>query len=227
MHIAVLVTNTDESEFAARWPKDDEKFISMMQRVRPDWRYSAYWATRGELPESFAGIDGLLITGSPASVNSGAPWIAPLLALLREAFVQEVPMVGACFGHQAIAKALGGAVGKNPGGWVHGLVDVRFADGEELPLYASHSEQVLALPEGAEVIAEGPGCAVAGFRIGRAMTTQYHPEMAPEFIAALTEEIADELPGDVIAGARKSLSRNAEMDAMAERMARFFEGKSA
>ena len=32
----------------------------------------------------------------------------------------RVPLFGACFGHQAIALALGGSVEANPGGWVFG-----------------------------------------------------------------------------------------------------------
>lgn len=228
MRIAVLMTNTDESDFSNSWPKDGEKFPAMMRRVRPEWEYVVYSVKDGVFPEVLTGIEGVLITGSPHSVNSGDAWVERLFGLIRDIYAAGVPMFGACFGHQAIAKALGGDVAANPKGWVFGLVEKRFADGRSLPLYASHSEQVTKMPKGAEVIASGPDCDVAGFVMGRGvMTTQYHPEMEPAFIAALVEHLADELPSDVTERARASLVKEADMQAMAERIALFLEGQSA
>lgn len=228
MRIAVLMTNTDESAFSTRWPKDGEKFPAMIRKVRPEWAFEVYPVKDGVFPDTLAGLDGVLITGSPHSVNAGDAWVTRLFALIREVWAAGLPMFGACFGHQAIAKALGGSVGPNPGGWVFGLVEQRFADGCVLPLYASHSEQVTRLPKGAEAIASGPDCAVAGFVMGPAvLTTQYHPEMTPQFMAALVEHLADALPNDVTERARQSLVKEADMAAMAERIALFYEGKSA
>ena len=227
MRIAVLMTNTDESEFARQWPQDGEKFPAMMRLARPDWDFVVYSVKDGEFPESLEGIDGVMITGSPASVNSGAPWVAQLEAVIRELVAARVPVFGACFGHQAIAKALGGKVERNPGGWVFGKVDKRFADGRKLSIYASHSEQVSVLPDGAVVIAEGPGCPVAGFVIGDGvMTTQYHPEMEPEFVEALIDELAEELGPEVTTRARASLGEAPDMSEAAEWIAQFLEGKS-
>lgn len=228
MRIAVLMTNTDESDFSNAWPKDGEKFPAMMARVRSDWEYVVYSVKDGVFPDSLEGLDGVLITGSPASVNSGASWVERLLELIRDIYAADIPMFGACFGHQAIAMAFGGTVGKNPEGWVHGLVEARYSDGKQYALYASHSEQVTKLPQGAQPVAEGPGCDVAGFMIGNGvMTTQYHPEMEPEFIAALTDYIGDELGDDIAARAHASFSKGPDMEAFAERIALFIERKSA
>jgi len=227
MRIAVLMTNTDDSEFARHWPRDGEKFSAMMRLARPDWEFVVYAVKDGEFPESLEGIEGVMITGSPASVNSGAPWMAQLEALIRELVATRVPVFGACFGHQAIAKALGGKVERNPDGWVFGKVDKRFADGRILSIYASHSEQVSVLPEGAEVIAQGPGCSVAGFVIGDGvMTTQYHPEMEPEFVEALIDELAEDLGPEVTTQARASLGEAPDMGEVAEWIAQFLEGES-
>ncbi|WP_137702124.1 type 1 glutamine amidotransferase [Marimonas lutisalis] len=226
MRIAILMTNTDESDFAQRWPKDGEKFPAMMRLVRPEWDYLVYSVKDGVFPESLEGIDGVMITGSPASVNSGEDWVARLEALVREIVGAGIPLFGACFGHQLIAQALGGKVEMNPDGWVFGQVEQVFKDGRKMPIYASHCEQVTRLPEGAEVIAEGPGCPVGAFVIGDAvMTTQYHPEMEPDFIAALIEYLATDLPSDITQAARSSLGEAPDMATTAEWIAEFLEKK--
>ena len=226
MRVAVLMTNTDESDFAHRWPLDGEKFPNMLRLVRPDWEFVVYPVKDGEFPASLEGIDGVMITGSPHSVNSGEGWTLRLEALIRDLVAAGIPVFGACYGHQAVAKALGGKVEKNPGGWVFGQVEAALADGRKMPIYASHSEQVTALPQGAVANASGPGCPVAGFVIGdHVMTTQYHPEMEPEFIAALIEYLAEELGPEITAEARASLGEAPDMAATAEWIARFLEGK--
>ena len=60
--------------------------------------------------------------------------------------------------------------------------------------------------------------------IGRhVLTTQYHPEMTPEFVAALVAEYADKLPAEVAAKARASLVQVADRGAIAARIVQFFE----
>lgn len=232
MRLAILVTNTDDSAFAQRHPKDDEKFTDLIKLARPDWSVAAYWVKDGVFPENPGDFDGLVLTGSPASVHDPAPWVARLLELIRDADRQRQPMFGACFGHQAIALALGGAVTRNPDGWVHGLTHNRIETRtpwmaglpDDLKLYGSHVEQVSALPTGAEGLTSAPGTPVTGFSIGRHIyTTQHHPEMTPGFIAALTEELAGAMGPEVAARARASLADRSDMQAFAESIALFFE----
>ena len=232
MYLALLVTNTDESDFAQRHPKDGQKFPAMMARVRPGWRFEVFSVKDGQFPETIEGFDGVMITGSPASVHDHAAWIDELLDLIRKIHARGIPIFGACFGHQAIARALGGTVGQNSGGYVHGRIDNRIthrlpwmaALPDAFTLYGSHVEQVTRLPKAAVPVAQSTDCTIAGFVIGDTVyTTQHHPEMTPEFIAALTEEMADYLGPDVTATARASLTAPADSDAYAETIARFFE----
>lgn len=234
MRLALLVTNTDDSAFAHAHDLDDVKFTRLVHLARPDWEVVPFWAWKGELPQDFNGFDGVMVTGSPASVHDPEPWVAALEACLREAVAQGVPIFGACFGHQAIAKALGGAVGYNPGGWQFGTVtsvqtdELPWSAAGPVPAYASHKEQMTVLPKGARVVATGPDCAMAGFVIGNQVwTTQYHPEMTPGFIEALVQELSDELPQDVTDRARASLVVEADRADWAERIARFFERNQA
>ncbi|MDJ0824948.1 MAG: type 1 glutamine amidotransferase [Rhodobacter sp.] len=232
MHIAILMTNTDESAFAARHPRDGEKFTALIQEARPGWTTEVHGVKDGAFPESLAGLGGVVITGSPASARSDAAWVQELLQVIRDAVAEGLPLFGACFGHQAIARALGGAVGENDGPFVLGLVDVLLAEAApwmtpapaRVRIAAAHGEQVTKLPDGAVVNAEGPGCAIGGFHIGdRVFTTEYHPEMTHGFVAALIDALDGKMDPAVIARARASLDRPADRALFAEWIARFFE----
>ena len=231
MHLAILVTNTDDSEFSERHPKDSEKFADLIHLARPDWRCTAYWVRDGEFPGDIGDFDGAMITGSPASVRSGAPWIAQLMDLIRDMHARQIPLFGACFGHQAIALALGGALDHNPNGWVHGLTRNQLtarpawaaALPDEVKLYGSHCECVSTLPQGATQIAAA-GEIITGYTIGdHIFTTQHHPEMSHNFITALTEEMRDILSDTEYATACASLEEHADQQAFAEGLAAFFE----
>lgn len=231
MHLAILMTNTDESEFAQRHPKDGKKFTDLIQSVRPDWRCTSFAVKDGVFPDDIGEFDGAMITGSPASVRSGAAWVDQLLRLIVQMNAHRFPVFGACFGHQAIALALGGAIDHNPDGWAHGRVintlvqrpDWAAELPQEFALYGSHCECVSVLPDGATAIATSGACN-AGFIIGQhVFTTQHHPEMTPDFIAALTDEMETVLGPDIHAQALASLSHTADQAAFAESIARFFE----
>lgn len=232
MHLAILMTNTDHSAFAQQHPKDGAKFTALLHLVRPDWQTTVFTVTDMDFPHNISDFDGVIITGSPASVHDPAPWVARLLGLIRQISDQKIPMFGACFGHQAIALALGGQVTRNPGGWVFGQTQttlthrmpwMRALPGQ-LRLYAAHVEQVTKLPAGAQILTTNPACPIGGFALGRHIyTTQYHPEMTAEFIAALVQHLSTDLPPDVIARARDSLTQPADTLAFAGSLAQFFE----
>ncbi|WP_291734390.1 type 1 glutamine amidotransferase [Leisingera sp. F5] len=231
MHLAILMTNTDESEFAQRHPKDGEKFTDLIQMARQDWRTTVFSVKDGEFPQDLFEFNGAMITGSPASVRSGAPWVAQLLELIRTAHARDLPLFGACFGHQAIALALGGSLDRNHDGWVHGLTrnhllarpDWAAALPEEIKLYGSHCECVSTLPPDATPLSEWNGMNT-GFTLGRHIfTTQHHPEMTHDFIIALSEEMREVLGPAVHTRAKNSLKDHSDQLVFAECLARFFE----
>jgi GMP synthase-like glutamine amidotransferase len=229
MRLATLVTNTDDSDFAKARPLDDAKFAGLIHSVRPDWQIEAFWVCKDDFPSDLSGFDGVMITGSPASLNEGAPWMAHLEALIHEIIDAKVPLFGACFGHQAIAKALGSPITRNPCGWAHGRIPVtRTATGETFHLYGSHIEQVGTVPNGARIVFESPGTPNAGFAIGtHVLTIQHHPEMSHAFIADLVEHLADYVGPEVTEAARASLHAPADSRAFAEEIAEFFEAARA
>ena len=217
MRLAILMSNTDESEFAQQHPKDGEKWQALLAPLMPDAEFTVYSVKDGQFPTDESIYDGWIITGSPASVHDVDPWLEALFALIRRIVDRGTPLFGACFGHQAIAMALGGHVAENPGGWVFGTTETEVTSPAPwmttgpLRQYAAHIEQVVDLPEGAKVVMTNASCPVGGFVIGNhVFTTQYHPEMTHGFIGALIDELADQKPGDVITTARASLNQTAE-----------------
>jgi GMP synthase-like glutamine amidotransferase len=228
----ILMCNTDVSHFAQQHPLDGEKFASLIHAVRPGCAVKIYDATQGILPASPSECDGYVMTGSPASINEDRPWMIALLAFIRALDSAEVPAVGCCFGHQAIAKAMGGQVSRNPGGWSFGTAETHFQKHEswmqpaaaDLTLFSAHNEQVTVLPEGAEVLGTNAFCPFASYHIGtQFFTTQYHPEMTAAFMTALSWEIA-EYVGDAMAeAARKQAELPTHGLEFAEWMARFLE----
>lgn len=140
--------------------------------------------------------DGYIITGSKQSVCDDEPWIVRLSEFVRALHQRKKSTVGICFGHQLIAHALGGRTQSAPGGWGVGIHEIQmngpasFMDPvlEQVRLIVSHKDQVMALPEGAKVIASNDFCPVAMFTVGEHMLgMQGHPEFSKSYSADLME----------------------------------------
>jgi GMP synthase-like glutamine amidotransferase len=114
--------------------------------------------------------------GSAHSVNAREPhWIAAEVDLLRDALRAEVPVLGLCWGGQALSVALGGEVTPAPVpeiGWL--TVPSPDAGIPEGPWLHYHYE-AFSVPPGATELARSPSGAAA-FRAGRNLGLQFHPE---------------------------------------------------
>lgn len=231
--IGILVTNTDHSAFAQSWPRDGEKFSILLKSVRPDWALNVYDCTQDEFPEAINACDGYVIGGSPASVNHADAWISKLFDFIRQLHTSKKLTVGCCFGHQAIAKALGGTVVSNPKGWGFGVAPTHFSTAETwmipasatLKLFAAHNEQVDSLPEGARILGGDDFCPAASLAVGEHfLTTQYHPEMSKAFFVALAKAFEKYIgPAVVEKALRQAQATEAQAAIFAEWMARFLE----
>jgi GMP synthase-like glutamine amidotransferase len=130
----------------------------------------------GPLPAP-AGADHIIVLGARSSVNDPAPWIAEELSWLRQAERASVPVLGICFGAQALCAALGGrveAMARREIGWkLAGSADQDLIpDG---PWLEFHNDRCLPPPAAAILARNDAG--VQAFRIGKHLAVQFHPEV--------------------------------------------------
>ena len=180
-----------------------------------------------EFPDSVHDAEGWLISGSRHGAYEDLPFIPPLEDFIRKAYAAEVPLVGICFGHQIIAKALGGKVEKYAGGWGVGRTDYKF-DGTTLALNAWHQDQVVEKPADAEVIATSDFCRYAGFRYkGPAFSVQPHPEFDRTALdLLLTVRAPGVVAPDRIEAATAAMEDSVDNAVMAEQIVTFFKENS-
>lgn len=134
---------------------------------------------------------GLIVLGGSMGADDDAEhgWLTHTKTLLRWATsTQAVAVLGICLGHQLLASALGGRIGRNPAGRALGLKPIGLLpDGmDDLLLRGTagaaalqwNDDVVLALPTGATVLARTPDGAPQAVRYGRrAWGVQFHPEV--------------------------------------------------
>src|SRR4051812_21603271 len=124
MDVGILCTGAPPPDLA---PSFGDYGAMFGRLLGPGFAPRVYAAAAGELPPCPDAHPAFLITGSAAGVYEPLPWIAPLLGFLREAR-GRTKLVGICFGHQAMAEALGGRVEKSERGWGIGLQDYELWD---------------------------------------------------------------------------------------------------
>ena len=127
---------------------------------------------------------GIVLSGGPAStLDDGAPTVD------RALLEAQVPILGICYGQQALCRALGGTVegGHNgefgraevlvqkPSAIYEGVWDL----GSEHQVWMSHGDRVTQLPPGFEVIgtSEGAPFAMIADEGRRIWGVQFHPEV--------------------------------------------------
>lgn len=128
-----------------------------------------------------AGARGLIISGGPASVTEPtSPAVDPGIYALG------VPILGICYGHQLMAKDLGGRVSR---GVVkeYGHSSLRAGESRifrgvpsrDITVWMSHGDTVVAPPPGFAAVGRTDDCAIAAMEHpGRALFgLQFHPEV--------------------------------------------------
>lgn len=165
-----------------------------------------------------------LITGASGQYNV-TDWskdaqtkIEQTYPLLEKAIELDTPTLGICFGHQLIAKMLGGEIERSEQQAETSAQEITLSNsGKNSLIYRhlpshffaalGHKDSVTKLPSKAILLASSPRCPNQSYQIGNnVFTTQFHPELTkqdvlwrlkyyPEYRFGKTiEEINNELP---------------------------------
>jgi GMP synthase-like glutamine amidotransferase len=144
-------------------------------------------APENDLPKSIREYDRIILSGSRTSCLEEGAWISNLDELLKEALRESKPILGVCYGHQALNRILGGRKILRRGelgefGWTEIEVVERAPLFEGLPdrfwSFSSHYEEVAELPKGMRLLAKSDRCAIQACRLEDLPVygIQFHPE---------------------------------------------------
>lgn len=167
-------------------------------------------APQGDLPTDLARYDRVVISGSITSANDEAPWITQLEGAIRSWLERGTRVLGVCYGHQMIARVLGGQDSVRRGaapefGWT------RIEQVSEDPLfrglpksfhsYSSHYDEVCRLPSSLKLLARSEICGVQAYAMQEKPVwgIQFHPEKTLEAATLeLKEKIAQGKPATLL-----------------------------
>lgn len=171
-------------------------FVTLFQKVSSLLNFRVYDARISQFPRDLDECDFYLVTGSRHNIYNNLPWMNALSDFVIKVHEAQKKLVGICFGHQAIAQALGGQVIQSPKGWglgvsenillkkmpwMHEVVD-------KFNLYVSHHDQVVEKPAFMQNIATNSHCENYMLVSDKILTVQGHPEFTREFTRALIEK---------------------------------------
>ncbi len=202
--LGILQTNHDKSvEVGDAFPDDAHRFRDLFDAQDDRFQYRVYMTIGGEVPQDLDEQDAYMITGSPLSVLDKHGFTDDLMDFIRRCDAAKKPLLGACFGHQAIALALGGKVERSDAGYNVGIEETQFHTRKDwmtpardtLPMYVFHEDQVTKLPEGCTLLGSSAKCNNASFAKGdHIFTTQAHPEFSHEFMSCVLRFTQDKMP---------------------------------
>ena len=156
----------------------------------------------GEPIPDLAGFDALWVMGGPQDVweEDEHPWLSAEKAAIREAVLaRRMPFLGICLGHQLLADALGGEVGRrrrrrsgcsrSRSTTAPPAIRCSRACRQRGRFLQWHRAEVRRPPAGARVLAGSAQCAIQALAVGeRAFGLQCHAEVDA---ATLDEWLAD------------------------------------
>ncbi|KAL2361699.1 hypothetical protein RJZ56_005412 [Blastomyces dermatitidis] len=155
---------------------------------------SKWDVVEGDKYPNLEDVDAVLITGSRHNSYDDIPWINRLVEFTSKVLAQDrVRIIGVCFGHQILGRALGAKVGPNERGWEVAVHEMDLTDkGKELfgvtklLLQQMHRDIVHYCPPNVALLGSSPVCDVQGmYSPGRFISVQGHPEFTKDIVAEI------------------------------------------
>ncbi|XP_022882778.1 gamma-glutamyl peptidase 5-like isoform X2 [Olea europaea var. sylvestris] len=137
-------------------------------------KWDLFRIVEGEFPaiDDLQNYEGFVISGSPHDAYGDEYWILELCFILQTLFAMQKKVLGICFGHQVLCRALGGKVGKAYSGWDIGI------------------RKVCEVPEGAQVLACSDKTRVEMFKFGdNILGIQGHPEYEKDILDNIIDRL--------------------------------------
>lgn len=161
------------------WPRYSNRFNELFGED-----IDKYKAMKHEFPDDPKVV---VISGSTTGVYEDEEWIDSLVEKTRGYIENDIPVLGLCFGHQIIAKAMGGKIEKMDD-YEIGYRPVEFGGSEvfegldslEYP-FNTHQDKVVEIPEELEPIAETSESVQGIQHVSKPVFgVQFHPELTPD-----------------------------------------------
>ena len=219
MKIGILQCDDVKRSLQGAYGNYPQMFSELLLELLPECELPVYRVLDGQLPDDVNDCDAWLITGSKFGVNDDLPWIEALCEFVRTLWEQKVPLIGVCFGHQLMARALGGTVRQSEKGWGVGMSFNQVIERkpwmqpfqEHLDLLVSHQDQVVILPPQAEVLASSEFCPYYLIQYGDCfLSVQGHPEFCKDYCRDLMTMRELTLPPPRLRAGMASLSAEAD-----------------
>jgi len=224
MKLCILDNDVLDPEMAPVYVSYAAMTERLLRQAGAQGEMDVFHPYHGHYPSDWNAYDAVLLTGSRADAFSDAPWVVNLRAQVTQLLAAHKELVGVFFGHQLIALCLGATVGRAPQGWCMGrMTYTRFDEpAQTWSLLASHQDQVLALPPGAQLMASHEQCPVAAFRVqDRVWCVQPHPEFVPDYSAFLLHKRRVQLGEQAFQKGMDSLSQGHDGWALGQEIVRF------
>ncbi|PIA52232.1 hypothetical protein AQUCO_01000243v1 [Aquilegia coerulea] len=163
--------------------------------------WNVYKVVNGEFPkeEDISLYDGFVISGSCNDAHGSDIWICKLINLLKKLNSLKKKVLGVCFGHQILCRALGGKTGRAASGWDLGVTKINISPSKlnaslqipsTLAVIECHRDEVVELPPSAEVIASSEKTGIEMFTYGdHIMGMQGHPEYTKDILHHLLDRL--------------------------------------
>ena len=146
--------------------------------------------------------DAVILTGSHSMVTHEESWSLEVEKWLPKLIDEEVPLLAICYGHQLLAKSLGGVSGYHENGIEIGSVDINLEENAKddeifsklqnsFKAHTIHSQTVIKLPKNATRLAFNNHDKNHAFRVGNcAWGVQFHPEFDENIMNLYIKEVA-------------------------------------